>query len=94
MKETKLILFKLSIRFQTSLSIDEDIKILKKINNLISKYNRTGYDKYPSEVINTLIILSNTYTVDKDLTNLIEKEFIEDENKESFRQIYLQFIGG
>jgi hypothetical protein len=49
--------------FRTTLMIDDDIKLLKKINVVLAKLERTNNDVYFLEVINIMKTLDNVLTL-------------------------------
>lgn len=95
MKEIKKELLKGYYVFRTTKLINEDIKLLKKMNNLMQKYTNTNKDKYRLETINILKITSNVVTFSKELIDIIKKKLIEEKHREIFDEIIVEtFVNG
>ncbi len=73
--------------FRTTNSIDDDLKPLKKINNLISKYRKTEKDIYRGEIISILKYNENIFNINDEFIKLILDNFIETANQIVFKQI-------
>lgn len=73
--------------YRSTSMLDDDIKGIKKINNLICKYNNTGRDHYFLEAINLLKIANNIFEVNKKFVKLIKDSFIDPDNARIFNQI-------
>ena len=72
---------------RTTSSIDDDLKPLKKMNNLIAKFQKTAKDVYKFEVINILKYNKNIFSVNTEFLSLIKNNFIEPQNQPIFEQI-------
>jgi len=83
-------LFKRYRYFRTTDLIDEDLKGIKKINNLITKYQGTGKPIYFAEAINLLKVSSNLFTADRSFIKLIRDSYIDQANRKIFNQIVKQ----
>lgn len=55
--------YKLS--FITTIRVEEDLKLVKKMNTLFNKLEKTGKDQYVHEIVNILIILNNSIHIDR-----------------------------
>jgi len=75
--------------FKFTESIDYDLKSIRKINNLISKWKKTGKALYKNEALNILRSCNNIFKVDSNFFELISKNFIEDKNRSIFKQLYI-----
>jgi len=51
--------------FVMSESVESEIKLIKKINMLFGKLEKTGKDDYVKEIINTVKIINNVLYLDK-----------------------------
>ncbi len=80
-------IFKFYKVYRSTDMLDEDIKGIKKINNLISKYNNTGREHYFLESINLLKIANNVFKIDKRFIKFVKDSFIESTNVRIFNQI-------
>ena len=74
--------------FKTSNSIDSDIKLIKKINNLISKWLKFEKDHYKLEILNILKINENIFNVNSSFMGLIRDNFIEEQYLPIFNNLY------
>lgn len=89
MDEFKKVLFKNSIGFKTTVSLENDLKIIKRLNNLVAKDNRAvDSDKYSLEIINIFVMLGNRFTLTKSLKDIIVSKFIDSDNIEKFNILY------
>jgi len=87
MQELIELFFKKARRFRTTESIILDIKAIKKVNNLITKFLRSDNErKYYEEVINTFISMNNSYKL-MDVINQIKELYIDEENKQFFDEL-------
>lgn len=92
MKKFKKELFRSSKGFRTTISLNNDIAIIKKINNLITKLERNGEDsKYKHEIINIFMVLKNLFNFNEDLKELIKYKFITDDNHILYEKLYFEF---
>lgn len=65
-------------RYSTTLMLESDVKNIKKINNIIFKYFKTGKQSYIYEVINILKCLKNyinIYEAKKDILEHIDDDY-------------------
>lgn len=60
--------------------VEDDIKSLKKINNLITKFSNTGNDKYQFEAINIMKMSANLVNFSKDFTVFVRNKMIDEDN--------------
>lgn len=51
-------------RFATTSMLEQDLKMVKKLNTLFNKLERSDKDAYMHEIVNTLRILGNTFYID------------------------------
>lgn len=65
--------------------VDIDIKNIKRINNIYTKYVRTNNDIYLREIINTFKMISNY--IDLKTAKEVILFYIDDELKESIKKI-------
>lgn len=91
MDEIIQLFFKNAKSFKTTEMILSDIKIIKKLNNLTSKYKRTLDKKYSNEIINIVIIITNSYHLSKVYKKILE-HFIEEGNKKQLESIIEELI--
>jgi len=77
--------------FCTTAMVENDIKNLKRINNLIYKFINTGKEQYRLEAINILKTFSNITKFDSNLIELIKNKIINEENY-TFFDILLENI--
>lgn len=70
--------------FRTTDLVEKDIKMLRKLNNLIDKYTNTGNDRYQFEAQNILKTASNYMNFDDSLLDIIKDKMIQDENHPIF----------
>lgn len=73
--------------FRTTIMVDNDIKLFKKINNLISKYCNTEKERYRFEAVNILKIASNMTTFCDSFKGLLRKELIDECNYSEYDRI-------
>ena len=59
-------------KFVTTSMMDDDIKLMKKLNTLFGKLERTDKEIYVQEIINVVKILNNTFELTKVLVVLYE----------------------
>jgi len=59
-------------KFVTTSMMDEDIKLMKKINTLFGKLERSDKEIYVQEIINVVKILNNTFRLEHILVVLYE----------------------
>jgi len=74
--------------YRTSKLINDDLKILKKINNLSLKYLKLGKTRYKLEIINIIRIMYNLFNVDSNLIKLLKEEIIE----EAYHNLFTSFL--
>jgi len=92
MQQFKRSLFRYAKGFKTTVSLDNDVKLVKKLNNLIAKYLRYGKEqKYLLEIINILKVLENQFIYSSGLRDLILNMFIDTENKSTFIEVFDDF---
>lgn len=77
--------------FRTSSSIENDIKLIKKLNNLISKWKKTNKDMYKLEIFNIFQINENIFMVDHSFIEKIKSNFIEPSNIKVFNDLYVEY---
>lgn len=65
--------------FRTTAMVDEDLKALRKINNLISKYTNSGNDRYRFEAVNIIKTFANLTNFEDSLTEIIKEKIINDD---------------
>lgn len=70
--------------FRTTSMVDEDMKSMRKINNLIKKFTNTGKDKYQYEAINILKMISNLVNFGDDFILLMKTKMIDEDNHPIF----------
>ncbi len=87
---TKNDFFKFYRIFRVTNLLDEDLKGLKKINNLINKFRQTSKDNYFDEAINLLKIANNIFVIDKKFIKAIKERFIDNDNYTIFNRIVKQ----
>ena len=80
-------LFKFYKVYRSTAMLDEDIKGIKKINNLISKYNNTKRQSYFLEAVNLLKIANNVFDINKKFIKFIKESFIDKSNVRVYNQI-------
>lgn len=93
MTNLKQELFKHYKVFRTTDLIEDDIKSIKKINNLITKFKNTEKDKYKLEIINILKMIQNMVSFEGNFLDIIKAEIIEDDKHEDFNHILGEVIG-
>lgn len=71
--------------YRVSAMVDIDIKNIKRINNIYTKYVRTNNDIYLREIINTFKMISNY--IDLKTAKEVILFYIDDELKESIKKI-------
>ena len=59
-------------KFVTTPMMDDDIKLMKKLNTLFGKLERSDKEVYVQEIINVVKILNNTFFLAKILVALYE----------------------
>ncbi len=84
----KPILFMRARSFKTTSSLDEDIKLIKKINTLLSKWKRTDDERYHKEINNSLLILNNIFALDQIIRDHIAQLFIVEDNRTNFITLF------
>lgn len=72
---------------RTSSLIDSDLKFLRKVNNLISKYVNTEKEKYKLEAINIIKSTGNLVNFNDGFTSLIREKIIDRENQQFFTSL-------
>lgn len=70
--------------FRTTTLVEDDIKSLKKINNLITKFSNTGNDKYQFEIINIMRMIANLVNFTTDFVGFVKEKIIENDNQPIF----------
>jgi len=90
MEEIKYKLMQIYKVFRTTLMMENDIKLLKKINNLIFKYNNTNKEKYKQEIINIVKTITNLTNNEKEVLNIVRNNILNKENFETFNLIFNQ----
>lgn len=73
--------------YRSTAMFEEDIKGLKKINNLISKFLLTDRENYFLEAVNLLKIANNIFEVSPNFLRLIKDSYIDNNNYKIFNQI-------
>lgn len=58
--------------FRTSSMIEADIKLMKRVNTLFGKLEKTGKEIYVGEIVNTIKILNNVLYLHRILIILYE----------------------
>lgn len=76
------------ITFRSDKQIKEDLKELKKVNNILNKFRRTGREFYYDEVINIIKTTNNVLTFDEILLNLFMDFYLDDDNNDLLVEIY------
>ena len=59
-------------KFVTTAMMDDDIKLMKKLNTLFGKLERSDKEVYVQEIINVIKILGNTFFLEHILIPLYE----------------------
>lgn len=77
--------------FKTTESIQVDLKLIKKINNLISKWLKTDKEMYKDEIMNIFKINENIFNVNNSFIELIKENFIEKQHIKTFDRLYSEF---
>lgn len=70
--------------FRTSSMVDEDMKSMRKINNLITKFTNTGKERYQYEAINILKTVTNLVKFDVEFITLMKTKMIDKDNHPTF----------
>lgn len=65
------------ISFVTTSMLEEDLKLIKKLNNLFVKLEKTNKDIYVREIINVLKILNNVIQIEYIISVIYECVDIE-----------------
>lgn len=84
MADLKKELLKFYKVYRTTGMVEDDIKSIKKINNLMYKYNNTQKDRYRLEAINILKTTANLVNFDDEFVDIIKKRIILPEHLEQF----------
>ena len=79
--------FKFYKVYRTTATVDDDIRLLKKINNLLLKRRRTGLDRYESEVINIIKTTCNLVNYTKECRLFIRRNIIDKEHLPMFDKL-------
>jgi len=77
-------IFKYYKVFRTTSMVDGDIKSLKKINNLITKFTNTDKDRYEKEAINIMKTTANLVDFNLNFVDLVKSKMIAEENQPIF----------
>ena len=80
MADLKREIFKHYRVFRTTSMVEDDIKSLRKINNLITKFSNTGLDKYQFEVINIMKMASNLVNFTREFIMFVREKMIDKDN--------------
>lgn len=73
--------------YRTTGMIEGDIKGIRKINNLIFKYNNTQKERYKLEAINILKTTANLVDFNDDFVKIIENRIILEEHRPLFSSL-------
>jgi len=84
MKTFKQELIKRYSTFRTSELMEDDIKIIKKLDNILKKAIES---ENFIEFDNTVKIISNIINIDKEIIKIISNKFISSHNREIFIQM-------
>lgn len=77
--------------FKTTESVDIDIKLLKKLNTLITKLKKTNKDIHKLEIFNIFSINENIFNVDNSFVELIKREYIKEDNRGLYKNLIIEF---
>ena len=78
--------------YRTVGMVDHDIKSIKKINNLMYKFNNTQKNRYRLEAINILKTTANLVNFDDDFIKILKKRIILTEHLEQFEGLLNETI--
>lgn len=72
--------------YRTTGMIEDDIKVIRKINNLISKYLNTNNERYKFEAINILKTTANLVRFEPAFVTIIKQRIILKEYRDTFER--------